>query len=216
MRSAFDWQLFEGLPVVGIIRHVGEDVWPEILKRYVRSGFSSIEVTMNTPGAANMITWGREHFGKDLNIGAGTVCTMHDLTVALEAGAGFIVTPVIVKDVIEACVRMGVPVFPGAFTPSEIFQAWSMGASMVKVFPSAVLGPAYIKAVKAPFPHIKLMPTGGIGGKDIAAYKQAGADAFGIGSPLFPEELITQRDWPGLEKHFKSFLENLEEAHDQA
>ena len=210
--TAFDWRLFEGVPVVGIIRHLGEDDWTELLKLYVRSGFSSIEVTMNTPGAANMIAWGRDHFGKDLNIGAGTVCTMADLTRALEAGAGFIVTPVIVKEVIEACVQMGIPVFPGAFTPTEIFQAWSMGASMVKVFPSSVLGPEYIKAVKAPFPHIRLMPTGGIGGGDIAAYRRAGADAFGIGSPLFPGELLKQKDWPGLEKHFKSFLENLEAA----
>jgi 2-dehydro-3-deoxyphosphogluconate aldolase/(4S)-4-hydroxy-2-oxoglutarate aldolase len=177
---------------------------------FVRSGFSNIEVTMNTPGATDMIRRAGETYGNDLNIGAGTVCTLDELHSAVDAGARFIVTPVLVKDVVISAVKMGIPVFPGSFSPTEIYEAWSAGASMVKIFPAAQLGPEYVKAVKAPFPQIKLMPTGGIGGADIPAYQRAGADAFGIGSPLFPGHLLKQKDWAGLSIHLKTFLKNRE------
>jgi len=204
--GTFSEALFRQLPIVGVVRHLRPADWPGLLHAYQRAGLTTIEVTMNTPGAAAMIRWAADRYGDSLNIGAGTVCTLEELHLAAEAGAGFIVTPVLTREVILEAVRMGLPVFPGAFTPTEIREAWVLGASMVKVFPAAQLGPAYIKAVKAPFPDIRLMPTGGIGSGDVAAYRRAGADALGIGSPLFPDELLSRGDWDALDGHFKRFV----------
>jgi 2-dehydro-3-deoxyphosphogluconate aldolase/(4S)-4-hydroxy-2-oxoglutarate aldolase len=160
---------------------------------------------MNTEGAEQMIANAIKHYGNRLNVGAGTVCSVEDLEKAVNAGATFIVTPVMVRAVISKCVEMNIPVFPGAYTPTEIFEAWCMGASLVKVFPASTLGPDFIKSVKAPFPQIKLMPTGGINLNDISGYKKNGADAFGIGSPLFPCDLIEGNRWEQLSDHLKKF-----------
>ena len=206
--ATFSDALFRRMPIVGVVRHLRSADWPDLLEAYRRSGLTTIEVTMNTAGAPDMIRWAAERFGDSLNIGAGTVCTLDELHQAADAGAGFIVTPVLTRDVIVESCRMGLPVFPGAFTPTEIREAWTLGASLVKVFPAAPLGPAYIRAVKAPFPDMQLMPTGGIGIADVAAYRRAGADALGIGSPLFPDDLLRRGDWAALAEHFEHFVNN--------
>jgi 2-dehydro-3-deoxyphosphogluconate aldolase / (4S)-4-hydroxy-2-oxoglutarate aldolase len=117
------------------------------------------------------------------------------------------VTPVIRKKIIRSCVKKEIPIFPGAFTPSEIYNAWLLGASMVKVFPAKTLGPDYIKDVKAPLSQVKLMPTGGVDLDSIESFKKAGADGYGIGSPLFKKNMIREKDWVGLKEHFKKFVE---------
>jgi 2-dehydro-3-deoxyphosphogluconate aldolase/(4S)-4-hydroxy-2-oxoglutarate aldolase len=208
----FSWIKFDKVPIVGIIRNICSDAFERILPLYVSAEFSTIEVTMNTHGAESMIRKAKTMFGDSINIGAGTVCNLIDLQKALDAGADFIVTPIIVTDVIEKCVAVDIPVFPGAFSPTEIYTAWSLGASMVKVFPASHLGPEFIQSVKAPFPHIKLMPTGGVGSDDLKRYKNAGADAFGIGSPLFPAHLINNLNEPNIFNHFKSFMEKWEQC----
>jgi 2-dehydro-3-deoxyphosphogluconate aldolase/(4S)-4-hydroxy-2-oxoglutarate aldolase len=167
---------------------------------------------MNTVGAEAMIKKAKSDFGNSIHIGAGTVCTMNDLQKALEVGADFIVTPIVDKDVIEKCVATKIPVFPGAFSPTEIYTAWSLGASMVKVFPISQLGPAYIQSIKGPFPQIKLMPTGGVELEDIKSYKEAGASAFGIGSPMFPNSLIKTLNEMDILNYFKSFREKWEQC----
>jgi 2-keto-3-deoxy-6-phosphogluconate aldolase len=111
-----------------------------------------------------------------------------------------------------AYVEAKIPVFPGAFSPTEIYTAWSLGASMVKVFPISQLGPGYIQSIKAPFPQIKLMPTGGVGLEDIKSYKEAGASAFGIGSPMFPSSLIKTLNETDIFNYFKSFREKWEQC----
>ena len=206
----FSWTKFEEAPVVGIVRNIKADDFEKILPLYIQAGFLTIEVTMNTVGAESMIRKAKTVYGDALHVGAGTVCDMDGLQKALDAGADFIVTPIVVKEVIKKCVGIEVPVFPGAFTPTEIFQAWSLGASMIKVFPASHLGPEFIKAIKAPFPQIKLMPTGGVGSHDIKPYKAAGADAFGIGSPLFPSKLIASSNEIDILNHFINFMSALE------
>jgi 2-dehydro-3-deoxyphosphogluconate aldolase/(4S)-4-hydroxy-2-oxoglutarate aldolase len=102
-----------------------------------------------------------------------------------------------------------VPVFPGAFTPTEIYEAWSLGASMVKVFPATSLGPGYIKDLKAPLSQIKLLPTGGVTLSNLADFFGAGADGVGIGSQLFDKRLIQDKNWTGLKAHFQEFATKL-------
>lgn len=204
--NSFSWELFTKAPIVGIIRGLSFDDVRQILPVYREAGLTTIEITMNTPGAETMIQYAVENERNGLNIGAGTVCTEEDLDNALSAGAQFIVTPVLNKKVVKACVKRGVPIFPGAFTPTEIYNAWKLGAAMVKVYPATSLGPDYIKDVKAPLNQLKLLPTGGISLTNMATYFKAGADGVGIGSHLFDKTLIQQKNWQGLKNHFEQHV----------
>ena len=203
--NKFSWDLFHKMPIVGIIRNVDAEDVKTILPLCIEAGLTTVEITMNTPGAADMIRDAIEEQAGILNIGAGTVCNKADLEEALEAGAQFIVTPIIDKKVIKSCVKKGIPVFPGAYTPSEIYRASSLGAPMIKIYPATSLGPEYIKDVKAPLNNIKLLPTGGVSLHNLLDFKKAGADGFGIGSQLFDKELIKNKKWNELKTHIQQF-----------
>jgi 2-dehydro-3-deoxyphosphogluconate aldolase/(4S)-4-hydroxy-2-oxoglutarate aldolase len=202
----FSWQEFSKVPVVGIIRNLSIDEIAKILPVYHAAGLTTIEITMNTPFAADIIHSGIKQYKGKLNVGAGTVCSVEDLKLALEAGAQFIVTPILNPEVVRLCVKSKIPVFPGAYTPTEIYQAWELGADLVKVYPATALGPDYIRDVKAPLNKIKLMPTGGISLGNIEAFMKAGADGLGIGGQLFDKQLIKNQDWDGLLEHFKQYV----------
>ncbi|GAB3941738.1 bifunctional 4-hydroxy-2-oxoglutarate aldolase/2-dehydro-3-deoxy-phosphogluconate aldolase [Spirosoma harenae] len=208
-QTPFSWELFTQMPIVGIIRGLSIDDIHQILPIYQEAGLTTIEITMNTAGAEQVIQYANEKYRGSLNVGAGTVCTEEDLEKALAAGAQFIVTPILNKKVIKSCVKSGVPIFPGAFTPSEVYKAWSLGASMVKVFPTTALGPGYIKDLKAPLNQIKLLPTGGISLGNLHQFINAGANGLGIGSQLFDKTFIDQKNWTGLKAHFQAFASQL-------
>ena len=195
MSASFDDALFKKLPVVGILRFLKRAEVEKLVPASVDGGLCNIEVTMNTAGAEDLIRLTSDLVGGKGNVGAGTVTTLETLEKALKAGATFIVTPAVVPDVIRACVERKVPVMPGAMTPTEILTAWRLGATMVKVFPADQLGPGHIKAVKAPFPEIPLMPTGGVTVETLPAFKKAGADAFGVGGPLFDPKQVAAGNW---------------------
>lgn len=208
-QTTFSWEKFSTVPIVGILRNYSFEALLDILPLYLESGLSTIEITMNTPQAEEMIRYGRNQYNHKLNIGAGTVCNEQDLKKALDAGAQFIVTPILNKKVIKSCVKKGIPVFPGAFSPTEIYKAWSLGASAVKVYPATSLGAQYIKDIKAPMPQINLMPTGGVNINNLNSFLEAGASSFGIGSQLFDKTYINNQDWNALRKHFEAFVEKV-------
>lgn len=204
---AFSNERFSKVPVVGIVRGMPFSIISNLLAVYADAGLTTIEITMNTVGALDMIKFVIKNYGGRLNIGAGTVCTQQQLEQALAAGAQFIVTPIVNPAVISTCAESGIPIFPGAFTPTEIYTAWDLGATMVKVFPASKLGPDYIKEVKAPLDHIKLIPTGGVTLDNIKAFQQAGADGYGMGGSLFDKQMIANEDWTGLGAHLKKFAD---------
>ena len=204
--TPFSWDLFNKVPIVGVIRnHTLEEV-KQILPLYYEAGLTTIEITMNTDQPGEIIRYASENFLNQLNIGAGTVCDEEELEQALNAGAQFIVTPVINKKVIKTCVKKNIPIFPGAYTPSEIYKAWSLGAAIVKIFPATSLGPEYIKDLKAQLNKLKVMPTGGVSLENLPHFRQAGADGFGIGGQLIDKKLIRDKNWPALLNHFKAFV----------
>jgi len=207
--SKFSWELFRKAPIVGIIRNIAMEDIVKILPIFREAGLTTVEITMNTPDASKMIRYALENESEGLNIGAGTVCTKDDLEDALEAGAQFIVTPVINKKVIKSCVKKEIPIFPGAFTPTEIYNAWTLGASMVKIYPATSLGPEYIKDLKAPMNQLKLLPTGGVSLENMAAFLKAGANGLGIGGQLFDKKLIQEKNWDALRDHFRQFHSKL-------
>ncbi len=197
--KAFSWELYNRLPVIGILRSLPLDTLRHLVPAVQRGGLTCLEVTMNSAGAAEQIDRIRQLGGDGLNVGAGTVTTMERLETALAAGASFIVTPVVVPEIIVACRQASIPVMPGAFTPTEIFQAWSLGADIVKLFPAGRLGPGYIRDVKAPLSEVRLLATGGVDVESLPAFHAAGAEGFGVGSPLFDKERIAAGDWNWLE-----------------
>jgi len=209
-RSIFSWELFDKMPVVGIIRNLTVADINFVLPIYKQAGFTTIEITLNTPEALSVISSLALEYKGELNVGAGTVCTLDDLTDAVNAGANFIVTPIFKAEVVKKCVSMEVPIFPGAFSPTEIYEAWELGASMIKLYPASVVGPAYVSAVLAPLNKVKLMPTGGIHLSNMLAFMKAGATSLGIGSELFDKKIIQKRDSEAMLNHFTLFAQQMQ------
>jgi 2-dehydro-3-deoxyphosphogluconate aldolase / (4S)-4-hydroxy-2-oxoglutarate aldolase len=170
--------------VVPVLRADSAKESIEIAEAIISVGIKSLEVTMTVPNALNVIKDLSEKFGNETLIGAGTVLDVETAEKCLEAGAKFIVTPCLIVEVIEFCNWKDVPVLAGSFTPTEVFTAWKSGADVVKIFPASVGGADYLKALKAPFPQIKMMPTGGVSLKNAEDFLKAGAFALGIGGEL--------------------------------
>lgn len=162
----------------------------------LEEGFPAVEVTLSCPGALEIIAElaGRE----DVCVGAGTVLSLDDARRAIEAGAAFVVSPAAVPGLVEAVRAAGRVPIPGAFTPSEVLARASEGAAAVKVFPARQAGgPGYLKALRQTLPNVPLMPTGGIGLDDAAAYLEAGALAVGLGGELIQAALFESGDRQG-------------------
>ncbi|MBL7699109.1 MAG: bifunctional 4-hydroxy-2-oxoglutarate aldolase/2-dehydro-3-deoxy-phosphogluconate aldolase [Chitinophagaceae bacterium] len=207
--KTFSHEKFKAMPIVGIMRNFKQSDIENILPEFAGNGLNTIEVTMNSPGAVESIQFALKNFGDQLNVGAGTVCTENDLDVALGAGAQFIVTPIVDLMIIERCKRLSVPIFAGAYTPTEIFTAWTAGADMVKVFPMVGDAIEYIKAIRGPLPQVKLLPTGGVNADNVSSFFKAGASGVGAGGQLFDKKYIEKKDWPGLGKHFALFAQKV-------
>lgn len=197
---------FRELPLMGILRGVQSDSIDSIIETAVTSGLQTIEITMNTPGAPDLIRHAVRCARGRLMIGAGTVLTSDHLNLALDAGAGFIVSPMLIYDVVEYCRDNDIPVFPGAFTPQEIYNVWIAGATMVKVFPSNFFGPDYIKEIKGPFNSIELMACGGVTPENIRSYFDCGASAVAFGGSIFREDRIKARDFDSIGGSIKALI----------
>jgi 2-dehydro-3-deoxyphosphogluconate aldolase/(4S)-4-hydroxy-2-oxoglutarate aldolase len=196
------------LPVIGILRGIKEAQIVPVAEIISRSGLKCAEITMNTDDAGILIKKMAVVADSNLIIGAGTVVNMHDLNLALDAGAQFIVMPSIVEEVIEYCVLNKIPVFPGALTPTEIYKAWKMGAAMVKVFPAGVFGPKYFRDIKAPFGEIELMATGGVSADNITEFFEMGASGAAFGASIFKKEWLENKEYDKIEKGIKAIIEN--------
>lgn len=168
--------------VVPVIRTSTAQEAEEIIETAYNQGIKVFEITMTVPNAVVVIKNIAQKYGKEVLIGAGTVLSKEAAKESLAAGAEFIVSPCLVKSVIEFCRSENKVICAGALTPTEVFEAWQAGADVVKVFPiSAIGGANYIKSLKAPFPEIQIMPTGGLKAGDLEEFIKAGAIAIGVG-----------------------------------
>ena len=197
---------FKKLPIIGILRGVGLDRIEPLTKSIISSGLKTIEIAMNTPDAAKVLRKAKKVASGRLSIGAGTVLTMKDLDKALDSGATFIIMPTLVPDVVEYCVKKKIPVFPGALTPQEIYNAWRSGATMVKIFPAKFLGPGYLKEINAPFKNIKLLACGGVTTHNIKSFFQSGASAVAFGAGIFKKEWIKRKEFFRIEECIKELI----------
>jgi len=201
-----DLDRFRELPLMGILRGVQADSIESLMETVVSSGLQTVEITMNTPGAPDLIRSAVKSAQGRLMIGAGTVVTSEHLKLALDAGARFIVSPMLVYDVVEYCRDNEIPVFPGAFTPQEIYNAWVAGATMVKIFPAQFMGPGYIKEIKGPFNSIDMLACGGITPENIRSYFDCGASAVAFGGSVFREEWLETRDFDSIGRSIKALI----------
>lgn len=168
---------------VAIVRCDSPDEALRIGEGCARGGAAAVEITFSVPNAADVIRALVDRFGaSDLLVGAGTVLDPRMAQTALDAGAQYIIAPAFDPPTVQFCVARGVAVMPGAMTPTEILAAHNAGADVVKLFPGEFLGPQFVRAVRAPLPHIPLMPTGGVTLDNIGQWIEAGVFAVGIGS----------------------------------
>ncbi|UFJ40290.1 bifunctional 4-hydroxy-2-oxoglutarate aldolase/2-dehydro-3-deoxy-phosphogluconate aldolase [Brevibacillus humidisoli] len=179
--------------IVAVMRKMKPDTVSQIVTALHQAGIEAVEITVEQADGFACIQRLKEQFDRSLLIGAGTVLDAPTAKRAIEAGADFIVTPVVKEDVVKMANRYGVAVAAGAMTPTEILAAYELGADVVKVFPAATLGPDYFKHVKGPLGHIPLMPTGGVDLHNMEDYFRSGAVSVGIGSALYnyqtPQEI---------------------------
>ena len=201
-----DISRFKKLPIMGIVRGVEIDIIEPLTETIVSAGLQTVEITMNTAGASELIQQMVKTAKNRLTIGAGTVLTMDNLRSALDSGATFIVLPTLVRDVVEYCVKNKIPVFPGALTPQEIYNAWSAGATMVKVFPAKFFGPDYIKEVKAPFQDIELLACGGVRPENIRSFFSCSASAVAFGASVFRKEWLVKSELSHIEERVKALI----------
>lgn len=184
--------------LIPVIRAETKEEAIRVIAAIEAGGVPILEITMTVPGALSIIEAVRKR-EKSAVVGAGTVLDPETARSCILAGAQFIVTPALNLETIEMCRRYSVAVMAGALTPTEVVKAWAAGADVVKIFPcGAVGGASYIRALKAPFPHIALMPTGGVSLTTAADFIKAGSFALGVGSDLIDPKAILEEDWATL------------------
>jgi len=172
----------------------------------IAGGFRVVEITYSFSGATEAIAKLAETNESDLLLGAGTILKRQQVHEAVGAGARFLVSPCVLPDVIDAAREHQVAVIPGAFTPTEIYTAYSLGADIVKIFPAVRFGPEYLKAVRGPLPSIPIMPTSGVDASNVADWFAAGAAAVGAVSSVLDPLLIQNGEWNELTKRAREFI----------
>ena len=183
-----------------------------VVDAMLAGGVRVLEVTMTVPGAVDLIRELSRTLPPELILGAGTVVDSETAERVIDAGARFLVSPVMRLPLIETAVRRKVPMLPGCFSPTEILAAWEAGASMVKVFPATALGPGFLRDVHGPLPTVKLVPTGGVSVENAGEWIRGGAAAVGVGSALLDPAAIAANDFSTVTEKSRRILENVARA----
>ncbi|HEX5109856.1 MAG TPA: bifunctional 4-hydroxy-2-oxoglutarate aldolase/2-dehydro-3-deoxy-phosphogluconate aldolase [Vicinamibacterales bacterium] len=198
--------------VVAVIRLQDPARLRSVIEALAAGGVRALEITMTVPRAIELIGDIAPSLGDDFLLGAGTVLDPDTARSAIEAGAAFVVSPVLRRDVIAECHQHDRPAMPGCFTPTEILDAWDSGADIVKVFPATSLGPGFFKDVRAPLPQVKLMPTGGVSIENAGEWIRAGAVAVGVGSALLDAKAIAAGDYGSITERARRLVTNVRAA----
>jgi 2-dehydro-3-deoxyphosphogluconate aldolase/(4S)-4-hydroxy-2-oxoglutarate aldolase len=195
--------------VIAVIRASEVSLTRQLALAVASGGMQLIEITWNSAGASELIAQLRVEL-PNCTIGTGTLLNLQQMREAIAAGAQFLFTPHVDPVMIKAAVDIGVPIIPGALSPTEMVTAWSSGASCVKVFPvEAVGGVRYIKSLRGPLGHIPLIPTGGVTLENAKEFLQAGAAAVGLSSQLFPKEFVETGNWEAIAQKSQNLLQKI-------
>lgn len=192
--------------VIAVVRAPRRDLVVPLSEALVAGGVVAIEITTTTPDALNAIRDARAALGDRALIGVGTVLENITCRGALDAGAEFVVSPILRTSMVQTCHAAEVPVMLGSYTPTEAQLAYEAGSDFVKLFPADTLGPQFVKALRAPLPHLRLVPTGGVDLSNAADFLAAGCSALGVGSSLVSSEILKNQDWPELTRRAAAFI----------
>src|SRR6478672_11399326 len=206
-------QQIESIGVVPVVRASSADEAMQAIDAIREGGVNVLEITMTVPGAIGVIAEVSKRYGDEVVVGAGTVLDPETALRCIDAGAVFVVSPALNLDTIAACIKLGIPVMPGALSPTEVVTAWNAGADMVKIFPAvSVGGPSYLKNLKGPLPQIKMIPTGGVSLATAADFIKAGAAALGVGTDLVDIKAICVFNDPAATERAREFVRIVNEA----
>jgi 2-dehydro-3-deoxyphosphogluconate aldolase/(4S)-4-hydroxy-2-oxoglutarate aldolase len=193
--------------IIAVVRaQKAEQVIP-LSEALIAGGVIAIEITMTTPNAIEAIRDARKKLGERGVIGVGTVLNEKVCRDAIEAGVEFVVTPICRTELVAIARAADRPIMLGAYTPTEAQTAHEAGADFIKIFPADTLGPGYIKALRAPLPHLKIVPTGGVDVNNVADFLKAGCAAVGVGGSMVTAKMLQDGDWAGLTRKAREFVE---------
>jgi 2-dehydro-3-deoxyphosphogluconate aldolase/(4S)-4-hydroxy-2-oxoglutarate aldolase len=198
--------------VLAVIRGPSAELTIKMVDALIAGGVKGIEITYSTPQAASVVRNLAERYGAEILLGMGTLTRPAQAEEATRAGATFLVSPICQVELVKAMLDTGLAVMTGALTPSEVFQAYTLGSSIVKIFPGSLTGPGYIKALRGPFPYIPMMPTGGVSLENIGEWFAAGAVAVGAGSELCPKQLAEAGEFEKISANARRFVEAIAQA----
>jgi 2-dehydro-3-deoxyphosphogluconate aldolase/(4S)-4-hydroxy-2-oxoglutarate aldolase len=198
--------------VVAVIRAQSDLQLMDIATALLEGGVIGIEVTMSTPKAIAGIERLVEALGDKAVVGVGTALDAGTCADAIHAGAEFVVSPILDRDIVETTRRLGKIAIPGALSPTEIYAAWKAGADVVKVYPGNLVGPQYLKDLLAPMPFLRLSPSGGVDAKNVGEWIKAGAVMCGAGGSLVTKEAMSKGDWGAITATARQFVEAIRAA----
>ncbi len=197
---------------IAILRMKESAGLPRVAEALVQGGIRVLEVTLTTPGALEHLNALARRYAPGILIGVGSVVDQVSARRAVESGARFVVSPVLVPEVVEEAHSHGLPALPGVLTPSEAFQAHRLGADLVKVFPAGFFGKSYVRALLAPLPQLRLVPTGGVTPANAGDWLSAGASAVGVGSALLDAGALAQGHYHIVEARARQLTESISQA----
>ncbi|MGZ6316744.1 MAG: bifunctional 4-hydroxy-2-oxoglutarate aldolase/2-dehydro-3-deoxy-phosphogluconate aldolase [Anaerolineales bacterium] len=200
------------LGLLAVIRGPSPELTIKMVEALVAGGVLGIEITYSTPNAEDVVRALSKKFGGSIVLGMGTLTKPEQAPCAREAGANFLVSPICEPGLVKGMVASGLVTMAGAFTPTEVFQAYSLGVDVVKIFPGSQGGPAYMKALKGPFPYIPMMPTGGVNAGNMAEWFAVGAVALGAGSELCPPQLAKDGKFDEITSRASEFVKVVKAA----
>jgi len=200
--------------IIAVLRVKESVKLKKVIDSIYAGGISVAEITMIVPNAIQLIKKMSDELDENIIIGVGSVLNGTVADEAIKAGAKYVVSPIFKKEIVDVAHKNNIPVMPGCFTPTEIYSAFEYGADVVKVFPADVLGMKFFKAILAPMPHLRLMPTGGVSLTNAGDWLNAGACAVGIGSALLDKKAIADENYSVLTQYAKIIVENIQKIND--
>jgi 2-dehydro-3-deoxyphosphogluconate aldolase / (4S)-4-hydroxy-2-oxoglutarate aldolase len=204
------------LGLLAVIRGPSPELTIKMVEALIAGGVLGIEITYSTPNAEEVVQTLSQKFGSSITLGMGTLTKPEQARSAKEAGANFLVSPICEERLIKSMVASELLTMAGALTPTEIFHAYSLGSDVIKIFPGSLGGPAYVKALKGPFPYIPMMPTGGVNAGNLAEWFSTGVVAVGAGSELCPPQLARDGKFDEISKRASEFVQVVKTARDKS
>jgi 2-dehydro-3-deoxyphosphogluconate aldolase / (4S)-4-hydroxy-2-oxoglutarate aldolase len=203
---------FAEIRACAVLRTATSEDCPKAMQAAIDGGFKIVEFTLTTPDCLQHIANFRAKYDGNVMVGCGTILTPDDAAAAMDAGSEFIITPVLLPDVIEWCVARNIVVVPGCQTPTELLMAYRHGAPLQKLFPGVAGGPGWVKAVSGALPFLNINPTSGVDLDNAGEYLRAGAASVGLVAPLFDPLAIANKNWDQISQNAAKVMANVREV----